>query len=504
MASDASGLPLELWQGLDLKTLEELLAALELPPRSPALHQLWRRMLLSSATPPAGAPNSEHFVALRLEALYRSGLLGDMDTVVAGDSTVGPVVRLLRARRDIGLGRREAGCQEIRALAAPSSGLPGRLKGEAQLLAGYCAAAANDAQAAGLAAELAREEGIEAELPLAVLAGFAAGATPKLALPKRVLLLDYRFLELLGAVDPLRIFDKAEPALLVVLASDAQADARLRIAAAEAALRLNALPPEAVADIYRRQSLAGGGAGDPTAQSVDPLLRRALYYQAADVARAPAQRARFVQAILDDARKSGSFLQMARVVAPVLAGLQPSPELAAFTETAIDATLVAGDFGRARQWAETAGLWPWLALADIADPGRRGGRLPVLAAVEDMAARGRLRADTLHRLATVLDALDIEVPIAIWDAASRTPQPSSGYLPETGILADLAQSAKRNDTGRTILLAMRTLGPSGPDGANVLALGDAIRALKRVGLEADARRLGLEALLPVWPRSAGN
>ena len=36
MAPDTSGLPLELWRGLDLKTVEELLASLELPPRSPA------------------------------------------------------------------------------------------------------------------------------------------------------------------------------------------------------------------------------------------------------------------------------------------------------------------------------------------------------------------------------------------------------------------------------------------------------------------------------------
>src|SRR5207244_11232739 len=110
MAPDASGLPLELWRGLDLKTLEGLLAGLELPPRSPALHQLWRRMLLSSAAPPAGAPHDEHFVALRLAALYRSGLLGDMDTVFKAESDTGPIVQTLRARRDIGLGQREAGC----------------------------------------------------------------------------------------------------------------------------------------------------------------------------------------------------------------------------------------------------------------------------------------------------------------------------------------------------------------------------------------------------------
>jgi len=504
MAPDASGLPLELWRGLDLKMLEELLAGLELPPRSPALHQLWRRMLLSSATAPAGAPNSEHFVALRLEALYRSGLLADMETVLSENGDPGPIVQTLRARRDIGLGRREVGCRGVAALAAPSSGLPGRLKGETQLLAGYCAAVAGDAQAAGLAAELAREEGIEAELPLAVLAGFAAGSKPKLALPARVLLLDYRFLELLGPVNASQILDKAEPALLAVLALDPQADPRLRVAAAEAALRLNALSPQAMAEVYRRQSLSGAGVTDPSAQSADPLLRRALYFQAIEAARAPAQRLRFLRAILDDARRSGSHLQMARTMAPLVANLPPSPDAGWLAETSLEIALVAGQYDLARRWAESAGLRHWLALIDVTDPERRGGRPPSLAAMEELAVRGRLGAETLHRLATVLDALDIDVPIGLWDAASRTPQPATGYLPETGVLADLAQSAKRGDAGRTVLLVMRTLGPAGPEGANLLALGDAVRALKRIGLEADARQLALEAMIVAWPRTAAN
>jgi hypothetical protein len=504
MAPDASGLPLELWRGLDLKSLEDLLASLDLPPRSPALHQLWRRMLLSSATPPAGAANSEHFVALRLEALYRSGLLADMETVLRENGTPGPIVQTLRARVDIGLGRRDVGCQTIATLAAPSSGLPGRLKGETQLLAGYCAAAAGDAQAAGLAAELAREEGIEAELPLAVLTGFAAGSKPKLALPVRVLLLDYRFLELLGPVNASQLLDKAEPALLAVLAADPKADPRLQIAAAEAALRLNALSPEAMAGVYRRQSLAGSRAADPSAASADPLLRRALYFQAVEAARTPAPRVRFLRAVIDDARRSGLHLQMAGVIAPLLAEVQPSPDVAPFAETNLEIALLSGQFDQARRWAESGGLRHWLGLIDVADPDRRGGRPPALEAIEDLAVHGRLGAETLHRLATVLDALDIDVPIGLWDTASRMPQPATGYLPETGVLAELAQSAKRNDAGRTILLTMRTLGPAGPEGANVLALGDAVRALKRIGLEADARKLALEALIAAWPRTAGN
>ena len=167
MAPDSSGLPLDLWRGLDLTTFEELLARLDLPPRSPVLHQLWRRMLLSAATPPSGAPSPDHFLALRLEALYRSGTArrhdrGDRQCRLAPARSCWHC----RARKDIGLGRYDEGCRTITTLAAPSSGLPGRLKGETQLLMGYCAAKAGDAPGADLAASLAREEGVEAELPL--------------------------------------------------------------------------------------------------------------------------------------------------------------------------------------------------------------------------------------------------------------------------------------------------------------------------------------------------
>jgi hypothetical protein len=192
------------------------------------------------------------------------------------------------------------------------------------------------------------------------------------------------------------------------------------------------------------------------------------------------------------------------VMAPLVASLSPSPDAGPFAETSLEVALLAGRYDLARQWADSAGLRHWLALIDVTDPGRRGGRPPSLAAIEELAVRGRLSPETLHRLATVLDALDIDVPIGLWDAAGRTPQPATGYLPETGVLASLSQAAKRNDAGSTILLVMRTLGPAGPEGANLLALGDSVRALKRIGLEADARQLALEALIVAWPRTAGN
>jgi hypothetical protein len=194
------------------------------------------------------------------------------------------------------------------------------------------------------------------------------------------------------------------------------------------------------------------------------------------------------------------------VLAPAIDGLWPSPSTGMLAEPAVEVALAAGEYEAARRWAETsAGLQHWLALIDIADPAPGSGRRATgLAYVDEMARRGRLGADVLHRLATVLDSLDIDVPRAIWEAAGRTPQPATGYLPETGVLADLARAGERKEVGRTVLTAMRAFGANAADGVNILVLGDTVRALKRAGLEADARRLALEALLAVWPRALGR
>ena len=503
MAPDASGLPLGLWGGLDMGELERLLAALDLPPRSPALHQLWRRMMLASAGPPSGAPSPDHFLALRLEALYRSGLLRDMAEAAEGSGSSSPLAKIFLARKQIGLGDREAGCRTARALTG--SGLSGRLKGEALLLMGYCAAAGDDAATVGLAASMAREEGLAADVALSVLDGIASGSKARLPLPARVSLLDYRFLQLNGPVPELEVVGRAEPALLVAIAEEAGTNARAQTAAAEAALRLNAMAPEAVARIYRRQADPSPRATSGQEKAADPILRRAHMFVAIEATQNPDPKARLLRAFLDEARRAGLHMQAARLLAPALEGLWPSPSNAALAEPAVEIALAAGDYEAARRWAETsASLQHWLALIDIADPASRGGKSAGLGYMNELAARGSLAPDLLHRLATLLDALDIDVPRAIWEAAGRVPQPATGYLPATGVLADLAAVAKLKEPGRTALTAMRAFGPNSADGVNILVLGDAVRGLKRAGLETDARRLALEALFAVWPRALGR
>ncbi len=499
IAADASGLPADLWQGLDLKALEQLMTPLSLPPKSAALHSLWRRMLVSAATPPAGGEGANHGLALKLEALYRSGLMTEMaevETAAQGAST-DSIIAALSLRRRIAMGDTSEGCAAVKHLSQARATLPGRLKSELNLYAGYCAGAAQNPGAAGLAAELAREDGLDAPFALEILDGIATQSKPKLSIPARVTALEYRMINLLGPSDPSQIFDKAEPALLTAVALDANAPSAARVAAAEAAARGFAIPPAKLAEIYAATDTANA-AGDLTST---PARRAALFKVVSGNGRAD-QRFQAAQALLDDARRAGLGWPVAQAMAPILKQLASDPEAARHGELIVETALAAGQFADARRMAEAApALNPWLGLIDIADARAGGQRDRALQALEDIAVRGRFKPEALHRLATVLDALDYNIPIPLWEAASRTPQPATGHLPETGVLANLADAAKKKDVARTILLTMRTIGPGGPEQAHMIALGDAIRALKRAGLDADARALGLEALYAVWPRA---
>jgi len=520
---EAQALPSELWRGLDIADVEHLIASLEIPPRSPALHQLWRRLIVADVATPQGGDANAHFEALRLEALYRSGLLKEITQALNAQRSGLPnaLVAMLEARSEIGLGHREAGCEGVKRIGDIRGDIPKSLRGEAILVSGYCAAATGNKSAAGLLAELAREEGVRSSPGLAALDAVALGVKTDISLAKgqKLSLIDYRILELAGAAPPRQeLIKTAAPALLVSIADDAGADPDLRLDAGEAAARINAYDPQTLAALYRaiagRASTAkpssdasnnGGGA--------NTSLHRALLFTSAQSEHTLLKKVRLIRTFIDSSRRAGLYLPALAMTARLTDDVGLVPEIGWFAETAIEANLAAGNYQNARKWAKFAAsaandrgrnLDYWMALIDIADPHFAEPRGQSLMAVEKLALKGQFSPETLHRLATVLDALDYNVPIPLWETASKTPQPTSGHLPETGVLSQLQDAAKKGEFARTVLLTMQTLGPDGAEGAHIIALGDSIRALKRAGLEADARQLGFEALLPGWPHVLTN
>lgn len=512
MANDGSGLPFELWRGLTTDQVETLISQIEIPPRSPALHQLWKRLITVGITPAQGAAADARFTALRLEVLYRSGLAKDAAAEIAKlPASDDAILATLAARNELASDEAEKACATIDKSTRGPPQMPKRLKAQAVLLSGYCAALRDDNAGAGLAAELAREEGLESSPGLEALDAISIGAKPKIAIKAPLSLLDYRLAARVTNVAHSDILDKGEPALLVALSSDAKTPVNVGLAAAEKAAALNALAPEMLAAIYRAN--AGTESADALLQGgeLKGPFRRATLFKAAEDERTPMKKTRLMRAFITDCRTIGLHFQSLTMLAPTAASLTPQPEIGWFAETGAEIGIAAGQHDLARKWVAVAdepgrpggSIAHWLALADIADANyvTRGDNF---AALDALARNGRIKPDDLHRLATVLDALAYNVPIPLWEAASRTPQPSSGYLPETGVLSQLLDAATKKEFGRTVLLAMKSLGPNGAEGANMIALGDSIRALKRAGLEPDARRLGVEALLAAWPHTTVN
>lgn len=508
-APDGSGLPYEMWGGLGVADIEALLAKVDVPPRSPVLHSLWRRLITSSVAPPSGGSSGgPRFTAMRAEVLYRSGLTKAALDVLSRDpaTATDPMLATLQARLDIGQGHKDAACANAGRLTNLPADMPAPLKIEAIIIGGYCAAVAGDMSAAGLRAGLARESSPDQTMGADALETLSAGAAPAVPKGARLSLLDYRLFELGKTAIPPDALAAASPALLGALALDEGTPADVRLLAAEAAASVNAISPDELATIYRLPAAPA----EPKAAD-----RRAELYRAAEAERTPAKKTRLIRSLLDEARRSGLYWPVLIMMEKPLDTLQPVPEIGWFAETAIEISLAAGRFDQARAWANlsgavdsapaaSTGLTHWLALADLADPSLESGRSAHLGVVEQLAGNGRIDTNTLHRIVTVLDALEIQVPIPLWDLASRTAQPNSGFLPDTGVLSQLQEASKKKEFGRTVLLSMRALGPSGADSANLIALGDSIRALRRAGLESDARKLGLEALFAAWPRAITN
>jgi len=483
-----SPLPYDLWRGVDAPALERLLAAAPLPSPSPALATLIARALA------AGDQVSADDLRLRVAALERAGRVVEEAELLARATESNEPGSLGRyALALLALGREDDAC-EVRLGEALGGAPSGKSAREALLVAVYCAAAKGDLPGARLALQLARDGGADVGLAAAVIGRLSKTSTRQPSLPKSAGVIDYLFLSLGEKRPAADLAAKAEPELLFFLAHDEGAPAELRVASAERAAALNIIAGQDLARAYREAAHAL----PKTAQSAPAL--RARLFAAFESAPSIKIRAESIAALLANARDQGIEVPIAEALAKASAGLVEEREAASFAETGVRVAALAGDEQSAWAWVDAGGerMRSWQLLLAASDP--QGPRAEAaLGEGVDIALKGGLAPPLLHRLVTVLDALDYEVPIPLWDEASKTPQPSDGDLPETGALTSLKEAADSGEVGRTVLIAASVLGSKGTKGAHLIALGDALRALKRVGLDAEARRLGFEALYAHWP-----
>ena len=504
------------WQDLTLSAGENVLAKMHLPVASPALSTLLHRVIETEPRDPALRP-------VQSALLFKAGLLNaaertlklatrqDHSSTPTTASNNDALVAALDGRLAIVVGATKHGCRLIKTAVADKQKLPKRIRGEVIVLAGYCAANSGNRKAAALAAELAVAEGYRHDFQLSVLQAIATDRQVRTPPDRATSAIDGLLLSQLDHQDATvwsGALARGTPDLIAYAKESRVVPTVVRALAVERAVLANIIAPRALSDVYRTAAGADTTSRPPSGAAATTRIRANLFARA-ETTRAQFAKTRAIRGLLDNAKRDGLHLHVAVALSDIVARMPPTEEIGWFTETAIE-TLVAGEYYvEARRWIDYARANApsgarfdhWYALLDIADPrlprSERGRSLLIL---ENTAIEGRFPAPVLHRLVTILDALDYNVPIPLWNKASATPQPKGGYLPPTGVLTTMGQAAKAGNAAAAILHAGLTLGPGGPRGANLIALGDLIRALKRVGHEDVARRVAFEALFDDWPR----
>jgi hypothetical protein len=468
-----SALQPDLWRGLDANAMQNLLAQVPIPSSSPALASLLARALATSSE------GSGSETEVKIAALERAGRVNELIDML-GEANE-PEALAAYALALLAAGRNDEAC-------TVQLGAGGAAKRASFLIPVYCAVASGDNEAARQALEVARDNGVDVGLASRANAGQGARGP----LTKSVDVLDYLFLKLGQSANRTDIAAKASPELLFLLARDDEAPAELRVAAAERAASLNIIDGETLATVYR------DAAPRLPKSAQSPAALRAKLFASLETQRSEKIRAESIDALLASGKDARIEIPMAQAMAQSNQGRDT--QAASFAETDVRVAALAGDDQTAWDLTEQAGdrVRSWQLLLVTTDPLSERARSALDSGV-DIALKAGLPGPLLQRLVTALDALGEEVPIPLWDLAAKTPQPDDGYLPPTGLLSTLKEVADAGDTGRTILLAAAVFGPDGPQGAHLIALGDGLRALKRVGLDAEARRLAFEALYARWP-----
>ena len=314
---------------------------------------------------------------------------------------------------------------------------------------------------------------------------------------------------------PENAIDNADPAISRAIALTATVPLDLRLRAAERAEALGSLPTETLAELYDSVPFTPEELSDPwpRIKADKGALSRALLYQVSHIQVIPAARAEVLRAAWMLGAESGGwdgFATAARLTLDDLLGLQPVPELVWIAGDAARALLAARRPDAAGRWIDlakaqsrvnadaataVAELAPIIGFVDAAGvQAWDGERFTAWWDAQDGQPEGtrRARAKLLFNL---LMAFDREPPVEALLTLIETPGPQWVRTPPEALMRQLDRAAGQGRLGETVLLALTALDSTVPGDPSPMTLGAVIGALYRVGLEADARALAVEALL---------
>ena len=300
---------------------------------------------------------------------------------------------------------------------------------------------------------------------------------------------------------PEDIIANADPMTALAWAGNPAVAPLNRLAAAERAAALGALPAENLGALYakidfkeeeRAKALGDEKLGDK------PRGRALLYAVSHDAADANV-RAQAIAIFLDAARRHGLYFVAAKLVAPLITAMAPSDQLAGSVPVFIRALIASGQIAAVKPWlgkADLAELRPLLTLLNATKA--EGAGAPDLKALHqamaDLLQRGRENgARQAAMFETLLSAYIAAIPAE--DLTALLAPPHGGELPSAGLWLDQQQASNAKQIGETILTSVIMAQSKTHLTPEPILLRRAISGLRALGLEGEAQALTLEAAI---------
>ena len=377
----------------------------------------------------------------------------------------------------------------------------------------FCHALDEQSDAAELAADLLREEGIDDEPFFWLLRALIGDPEGELESLPNATPLQLAMLRAARRPIPENAANARNPGVLRAIAGSPNASLEMRLAAAERAEAAGALTAATLAKMYASVPFTAEERASALsiAEAAPGPRSSALLHQVAQIDSVAAARAETLRLAWRLAREAGTFDTAARVNLAIAQAIAPTPDMVWISAELGRAFLAAGDVDGARAWFDMVrqqakvfaaegqvavdALWPLVQLADSA------GSLPWDPAMAAAWWEGTAQLPTEQRIerATLLyilfDALGYQVPADLWAPLYDGPLHRAAAVPASALWHGLIYAAQGRRVGETVLLSLLALGEAGPAGAEPTTLSVVVAALRSVGLEREARGLAVEAAL---------
>lgn len=508
----SGGFGFDLWAGTPRADVEALLTRLPGVYALPAARDLALRLLLSTAAVPEG----EAGLDLLQERMRLLDAMGETANALALAEALPAGVereqwRRLRVDALLLGGEVDEACAEVGDLARDGGG------GYVDHALVACRALAGELEQARLGVDLLAEVGDEDPLLFKIVRGWYAlgrDGVDVAALPLDGAVEPYHVALLLALGQPLSaaqvetIVAEGEGRVLQALARAESLPPGTRLPLIEAAARRGLVEGAELATVYLTAAGASDGKREGAEREEAAFARARLYRQAANAAE-PGARLEALAALLANARERDPalLLPVAGAAVPLVAKLDvtalPAQTAVAAYRTMLTVFLAAGEGGLAARADADLRVRPEVARAAAADP--RLALLAVLAgeggdaAADGAGVVGITNGGDLPLAATgvaraVLESLDLGAPAMAW--AEQGPLLEDARVMTPALWYGIRRAAEGGRVGETVLLSLLALdGEGGVGAAEPLTLGAVLEALRLVGLERDAWRLAVQAVV---------